>query len=131
MRTLTGMTAWIAADPDIELGLVHHGSREADACFAAGMRNHERAKERETAENRLEIMEALVLASSQRAEVIEVVGNAENTNTAELAVRDLLGVGEVPARAVLDAQLRRFTSRERANLTASRDELRAYLEGLE
>lgn len=95
------------------------------------MRNEERAEQREMAEMRLEILEALVLASSRRAEVLEVVGHAEDFDTAELAVRDLLGVGEVPARAVLDVQLRRFTSRERTQLTSRRDELRAYLEGLE
>lgn len=39
-------------------------------------------------------------------------GGAEDVEDAELAVRDLLGVGEIPAKAVLDAQLRRFKSRE-------------------
>ncbi len=46
-------------------------------------------------------------------------------------MRDLLDVGEIAARALLDAQLRRLTSRERANLTSRRDELRLYLEQVE
>ncbi len=95
------------------------------------MRNGEGGEEREVAELRLEILEALVLASSRRAEVLDAVGQAEDFDTAELAVRDLLDVGEIGARAVLDAQLRRFTARERANLTSRRDELRLHLEQLE
>ncbi len=114
-----------------EHSLAHLGSGESDACFAAGMRNGEGGEEREVAELRLEILEALVLASSRRAEVLDAVGQAEDFDTAELAVRDLLDVGEIGARAVLDAQLRRFTARERANLTSRRDELRLHLEQLE
>lgn len=95
------------------------------------MRDEERAEAHEQAEMRLEVLEALVLASSRRAEVLEAVGHAEDFDAAELAVRDLLGVGEIAAKAVLDAQLRRFTSRERDNLASSVDELRLHLEELE
>ena len=95
------------------------------------MRDAERSEQREQAERMLQTLEALVLASSRRTEVLETVGQATDFDEAELAVRELLGVGEIAAKAELDVQLRRFTSRERAHLTSRLDELRLHIQELE
>ena len=94
------------------------------------MGDDDRAERRKQAEMRLQILDALVLATSRRTELWEAVGQADEVEDAERRVRDLLGVGEVPAKAVIDAQLRRFTSRERARLVSMRNELRRSIDGL-
>jgi DNA gyrase subunit A len=91
----------------------------------------ERTEQREHAVKRLEIVEALVLATSRRTEVLEVISGADEIEDAERELRDLLGVGEIPAKAVMDAQLRLFTSRQRAKLASNCDQLRAEIAELE
>ncbi len=85
------------------------------------------AERRKDDVERLQILEALVSATARRAEVLQVIGDAANAPEAAAALRELLGVGEVAAEAVVDLQLRRFTEKERDRLTATLDEFRASL----
>lgn len=85
------------------------------------------AERRKDDVKRLQILEALVSATARRAEVLQVIGDAANAPEAVAAVRELLGVSQVAAEAVVDLQLRRFTEKERERLTATLDEFRASL----
>jgi DNA gyrase/topoisomerase IV subunit A len=94
------------------------------------MDDEERAEQREQAKNRLEMFEALSLAASRRTEVLEAVGQAADAAAAESALRQLLGIGRVPAQAIMDMQVRRFTERERDRLALMCDEVRLEVEKL-
>lgn len=85
------------------------------------------AERRKDDVERLHILEALVSATARRAEVLQSIGDAANAPEAVAAMRDLLGVSEVAAEAVVDLQLRRFTEKERDRLIATLDEFRASL----
>lgn len=61
----------------------------------------------------------------RRHDVLGVVESAADPDDAVAGVARLLGVDETGARAVLDAQLRRFTIRDRARIAEERDRLRA------
>ena len=87
----------------------------------------ESAERRASIEARLGIFEALVSAADNRDEVFQIISSAEGADEAVRALQDRLHIGEDPAHAILDAQLRRFTSRERARLVAIRDEIRTEL----
>jgi DNA gyrase/topoisomerase IV subunit A len=73
----------------------------------------------------LAIYEALVLAMERSHEILSLVETAADPDDAVAGVRRLLGVSHIQAIAVLDAQLRRFTLRDRGRITDERDRLRA------
>jgi DNA gyrase/topoisomerase IV subunit A len=61
-------------------------------------------------------------------DVLSLVETAADPDDAVAGVRRLLGVSQNQAIAVLDAQLRRFTTRDRSRITDERDRLRALAE---
>ena len=73
------------------------------------------------------IVEALVQAMDRRDEVFQVIEDSEDLDEAIRRVGQLLGVGEVPSRAVLDMQARRFTRDQRQAIASRAEELRSRL----
>lgn len=85
------------------------------------------SSERERTEERLSLLEALVTATERRTEVLDSIANAPDTEQAQAALEGLLGINEVQARAVLDAQLRLFTVAYRSRIARERDEVQDWL----
>ncbi|MDQ0078702.1 DNA gyrase subunit A [Arthrobacter oryzae] len=72
-------------------------------------------------------LEALVQAMDRRDEVFQVIEDSEDMDEAIRRVSQLLGVGELGSRAVLDLQARRFTRDQRRALASYAEELRSKL----
>lgn len=83
--------------------------------------------ERQMQEQQLMIVDALVQAMDRRDEVFQVIDDSEDAEEARRRLGQLLGVGEVPSRAVLDLQVSRFTRDQRQALAAHAEELRSML----
>lgn len=83
--------------------------------------------DRQMREQQLMIVEALVQAMDRRDEVFQVIEDSEDLDEAIRRVGQLLGVGEVPSRAVLDMQARRFTRDQRQAIASHAEELRSRL----
>jgi len=92
------------------------------SCKNRGMDEYERHKRDELA-----ILEALVRAVDQRHEVFQVIDDSENVDEAIRRVGELLGVGAVSSRAVVDLPVRRFTRDQRRAMAARAGELRSFL----
>lgn len=75
----------------------------------------------------LMILEALVQAMDRRDEVFEEIEDSEDVDEAIRRVGQLLGVGPVGSRAVLDLQARRFTRSQRQAIAIRAAELRSML----
>ena len=75
----------------------------------------------------LMILEALVKAMDRRDEVFQTIEVSQDSDDAIRRVGQLLGVGELGSRAVLDLQARRFTRDQRQALASRAEELRAML----
>ncbi|MGN7253180.1 DNA gyrase subunit A [Arthrobacter sp. SAFR-014] len=82
--------------------------------------------ERQTREQ-LMIHEALVQAMDRRDEVFQEIEDSENVDEARRRVGQLLGVGELGSRFVLDMQARRFTRDQRQAIASYAEELRSKL----
>jgi DNA gyrase/topoisomerase IV subunit A len=96
-----------------------------------GRRQRREAQEREDrrvqASESLAMYEAIVLGMERRREVFDVVEASSDPDDATVGLQRLLNVSEVHARAVLDTQLRRFTTRDRERLVEERDRIRTLL----
>ncbi|MFF2318303.1 DNA gyrase subunit A [Arthrobacter sp. NPDC058097] len=75
----------------------------------------------------LMILAALVQAMYRRDEVFQMIEGSDDSGEAIRRVGQLLGVGELGSRAVLDLQARRFTRDQRQALASRAEELRAML----
>lgn len=75
----------------------------------------------------LMVHEALVQAMDRRNEVFQVIEDSEDVEEAIRRVGQLLGVGELGSRAVLDLQARRFTRNQRQAMASYAEELRSRL----
>ncbi|MFC9770594.1 MULTISPECIES: DNA gyrase subunit A [unclassified Pseudarthrobacter] len=75
----------------------------------------------------LMILEALVQAMDRRDDVFQVIEDSEDVDEAIRRVGQLLGVGTVASRAVLDLQARRFTRGQRQASVSRAEELRSML----
>jgi DNA gyrase/topoisomerase IV subunit A len=75
----------------------------------------------------LAILEALVRAMDRRDEVFQVIDDSENVDEAIRRVGQLLDVGAVSSRAVVDLQVRRFTRDQRRAIASRAGELRSML----
>ncbi|MFE5839174.1 DNA gyrase subunit A [Arthrobacter sp. NPDC056493] len=75
----------------------------------------------------LMILAALVQAMDRRDEVFQMIEDSEDSAEAVRRVGELLDVGELGGRAVLDLQARRFTRDQRQALASRAEELRAML----
>ncbi len=72
----------------------------------------------------IKICEALVAATEQRQEVFDVVCASPDPWAAQQALRDLLGIEEEPASAVVNLQVRNFTVEFRGRIADRLAELR-------
>ncbi|MBD1544459.1 DNA gyrase subunit A [Arthrobacter sp. IA7] len=75
----------------------------------------------------LMIVDALVRAMDRRDEVFRVIEDSEDVDEARRRVGQLLGVGELGSRAVLDLQARRLTRDQRRAIASRAEELRSML----
>ncbi|GAP56270.1 hypothetical protein AHiyo6_28350 [Arthrobacter sp. Hiyo6] len=73
------------------------------------------------------VLEALERAMDRRDEVFQEIDDSEDADEARRRVGQLLGVGELGSRVVLDMQVRRFTRDQRQNLVSRASELRSKL----
>lgn len=85
------------------------------------------SSQRERDEQRLSILEGLVTAMERRSEVFELIANAPDPDAAQRSLATSIGLNDLQARAVLDAQLRIFTLKYQVHVTTDRDELREAL----
>ena len=82
---------------------------------------------RQSALQRLEILDAIAAAVERRVEVLELIVSSRSADQARSGIADLLGVSEVGATAVLDLQWRRLAELERTRISQERDAIRADL----
>jgi DNA gyrase/topoisomerase IV subunit A len=75
----------------------------------------------------LMILEALMQAMDRRDEVFQVIEDSGDVDEAIRRVGQLLGVGAVGSRAILDLQARSFTRRQRRRSASRAEELRSML----
>lgn len=73
------------------------------------------------------IVDALVQAMDRRDEVFQMIEDSGDVDEAIRRVGQLLGVGELGCRAVLDLQVRRFTRDQRQVLASRAEELKSKL----
>ena len=86
--------------------------------------------EREALEQQLALMEAMCAAQERWPEVMTAVASAEDADDAEARIVALLGLTDpLGATAVLDLQVRRWTTQERRRMALWRDELRGDVGG--
>jgi DNA gyrase/topoisomerase IV subunit A len=86
------------------------------------------ARERDSAETRLTLLEAVLSALERRQDVVETVWAARDRKEAAAGVRELLGLPEgVPPEVVLDMQFSRLTAESRASIAAEVAHLRGLL----
>jgi DNA gyrase/topoisomerase IV subunit A len=79
------------------------------------------------ARQELMILDALLQAMDRRDEVLQIIEDSEDFDEARRRVGQLLGVGEIGSRAVLDMQFRRLTRDQRRALATRAEELRSTL----
>lgn len=77
------------------------------------------------AEERMHIVEGLVIAVDNIDEVVAIIKGSPNTPTAQTRLMERFGLSEIQAKAILDMRLARLTGLERQKL---HDELRALKE---
>jgi hypothetical protein len=76
-----------------------------------------------SAAQRHEILGALIEAITNRQQVLDIVSKAPSAGVAQSALRAEFGWSEVSSIAVLDMQVRRFSTLERQRLVAECEEL--------
>ena len=79
----------------------------------------------ELLDDRLAIIEVLLLALERRGELGDAIAAAEDEEAAVSEVQQILGVAREPAIEVLNMSWRRWTSEGRRELAGRRDELQA------
>ena len=83
------------------------------------------------AQERLHLVEGLLLALVDIDEVIQVIRSSENPEAARERLMAVFDLDEVQAKYILDLQLRRLTKMSRIELEAERDDLRRTIEELQ
>lgn len=78
-------------------------------------------------QQRLAVLEAVVAAVHRHREVTDAIVYAPDRAAATAAIRALLGVGPIPADAVLDLPWHQLTAERRRAIVAERDDLRSHL----
>lgn len=73
---------------------------------------------REQLLQQVHILEALAQAIDRRGEVFAAIEASETHEEALVAVGQVLGIGEIQSRAILDMQARRWTQGEVRKITA-------------
>jgi len=86
--------------------------------------------DKDKAEKRLHIVEALLAALAKIDEVVAIIRGSKDTDTAKTKLKKLLGLDDVQAQAILDMQLRRLVSLEVNKLKEEKKELLAKIKEL-
>ncbi len=86
---------------------------------------------RNKAQERLHLVEGLLLAMVDIDEVIQVIRSSDNADTAKTRLMAVFDLDEIQAQYILDLRLRRLTRMSRIELEAERDDLRRRIEQLE
>lgn len=73
------------------------------------------------------IVDALLQAMERRDEVFQIIEDSEDADEARRRVGQLLNIGELGSRFVLDLQAQRFTRDQRRALASHAEELRSKL----
>ena len=81
-------------------------------------------------EDRLHLVEGLLVAIVDIDEVIQVIRSSDDTAAARARLREVFDLSEIQAEYILDLQLRRLTRFSRIELEAERDELLAAIADL-
>lgn len=84
--------------------------------------------EQDARRQRLEILDAFVLALERRTDVFEVIAASESAEVAHRRLMELLNVSEIAAIAVLDLQARRFAKLEASRIRRERDDMREHVD---
>ena len=85
---------------------------------------------RTRAQERLHLVEGLLLAMVDIDEVIQVIRSSENADSAKTRLMAVFDLDETQAQYILDLRLRRLTRMSRIELEAERDDLRQRIEQL-
>lgn len=86
---------------------------------------------RTKAQERLHLVEGLLLAMVDIDEVIQVIRSSDDADAAKNRLMAVFDLDEVQAQYILDLRLRRLTRMSRIELEAERDDLRRRIEELE
>ena len=84
--------------------------------------------EEQRARLRLAVLDAYLLATERRVEVMEAVAEARDRDEARRSVALLLGITDNAAQGVLDLRLVRFSQNDVAEVRAEREGLRGLLD---
>ena len=79
------------------------------------------------AEERAHILEGLLIALDHIDEVIQIIRNSENVQTAKAKLSEKFGLSDAQAQAIVDMRLRALTGLEREKLEAEYRELEARI----
>jgi len=90
-------------------------------------KNHGMDEDERRARDELATLEALLRAMDRRDEVFQVVEDSETVDEAISRVGQLLEIGAVSSRAVIDLQVRRFTRGQRRAMASRAGELKSML----
>jgi DNA gyrase subunit A len=85
---------------------------------------------RRKAEERLHLVDGLLVALLNIDEVIQVIRSSENAGQARQRLMDVWDLSDVQAQYILDTPLRRLTKYDRLELEREQDELRGTIEEL-
>ncbi|WP_243386963.1 DNA gyrase/topoisomerase IV subunit A [Bifidobacterium primatium] len=85
---------------------------------------------RRKAQERLHLVEGLLLALLDIDEVIQVIRSSEDADTAKDRLMAVFDLDEIQSQYILDLRLRRLTKMSRIELEAERDDLRRRIEEL-
>lgn len=83
------------------------------------------------AEERLHLVEGMLLALVDIDEVIQVIRSSQNADEAKTRLMAIFDLDQLQAQYILDLRLRRLTKMSRIELESERDDLRHQLEELE
>jgi DNA gyrase subunit A len=86
---------------------------------------------RRKAQERLHLVEGLLLAMIDIDEVIQVIRTSEDADSAKTRLMAVFDLDEIQAQYILDLRLRRLTRMSRIELEAERDDLKRSIEELE
>ncbi|WEV72946.1 DNA topoisomerase IV subunit A [Bifidobacterium sp. ESL0790] len=92
---------------------------------------HRRSEYRlKKAEERLHLVEGMLLAMVDIDEVIQVIRTSDNADAAKTRLMAVFDLDEIQAQYILDLRLRRLTKMSRIELEAEQDDLKRRIEGL-
>ncbi|WP_018157539.1 DNA gyrase subunit A [Demetria terragena] len=80
------------------------------------------------AERRIHILRGLLKALDMLDEVIALIRGSRSAEVAREGLKELLGVDDIQARAILDMQLRQLAALERQNIIDQHDKLQAEID---